>query len=117
MPHQPLVPGQAHHAMVLQEQRRGGHEKIGPRGLAHVRTRLGRDRVPRGTAMARLARADSIDQEEDSAGVCSGIFPPQLPVSTLYKKGEAPPYTHNTYHTPLAQESSSLLLHLFFSLG
>jgi hypothetical protein len=36
----------------------------------------------------------------------------------------SPPYirrggshTHNTYHTPLAQESSSLPLHLFFSLG
>jgi hypothetical protein len=56
--------------MMLQEQKRGGHMKIGLREAS-----LGA-RAPRGTAMAYFTHADSIDGEKDSARVCSGIFPP-----------------------------------------
>jgi hypothetical protein len=67
-------PGRAHHATALQEQRRGGQEKTDPRGLTQACTRPGRGLAPHGTALARLARADSIDREEDGVGVCSGMF-------------------------------------------
>jgi hypothetical protein len=95
-----VKPGRAHYATVLQEQRRGGHARTGPRGAGPGAHAQGTAAPPRGTALAHLARTDSIDGEEDGAGVRSGIFPLQPPISTLYKKGEAPPNTHNTYHTP-----------------
>jgi hypothetical protein len=80
----------AHHAMA---------EEGRPR-----RARPGCSCAPHGTALARLARADNIDGEEDGAGVHLGIFPLQPPISTLYKKGRLPlthtHNTHNTYHTP-----------------
>jgi hypothetical protein len=93
---------------MFQEQRRGGHTKTGLRGLAQACTRPGCGRAPRGTSLARLARANSIDGEEDGAGVHSGIFPPQPPVSTLYKKGEAHT-TQHTQHIPHSTSSRELL--------
>jgi hypothetical protein len=84
--------------VAMRRRARGG----GPGARA-----LGSGHAPYGTALARLAHADSIDGEKDGAGVHSGIFPPQPPVSTLYKKGEAPTHTHTT-HTTLHTSSREL---------
>jgi hypothetical protein len=83
----------------------------GPKGGWPRRAHLGRGSTPCGAALAHLAHADSIDGEEDGAGVHSGIFPLQPPVPTLYKKEATPPntHTHTTTHTTLHTSSRELL--------
>jgi hypothetical protein len=96
-----------HSALGPEERwtREGGPEGGWPR---HARLRHGR--APCGADLAHLTRANSIDGEEDGAGVRSGIFPAQPPISTLYKEGESPSLTHTTHNTtPLLTSSRELL--------